>query len=107
MSAWTWLSNGDNQRTLAFIGAGIAGVVALLVQTGVIGKKDAAPAAPPAAVASPVPAPIPAAPPVAASQPAPAPAPVQAPVTAVAGNGGLASAVVGSGNTVTVSGNKR
>lgn len=104
MSAWTWLSNGDNQRTLAFIGAGIAGVVALLVQTGVIGKKDEPPAA---AVASPAPAPVPAAPPVAASQPAPAPAPVQAPVTAVAGNGGLASAVVGSGNTVTVSGNKR
>ena len=99
MSIWNWLKDGDNQKTLAFIGAGIGGVVALLVQTGVIGKKETPPA-PAAAV-------TPAVTPPTAPQPAPPPAaPPAAPPatpnnqTVTAGPGGTAIAIQGNGNTV-------
>ena len=95
VSIWNWLKDGDNQKALAFIGAGIGGVVALLVQTGVIGKKETAPA-PAAAV-------TPAAAPPAAPQSAPPPTvPPATPnnQTVTAGPGGTAIGIQGNGNTV-------
>ena len=95
VSIWNWLKDGDNQRTLAFIGAGIGGVVALLVQTGVIGKKETAPA--PAAAVTPAAAP-PAAPQSAPPPTAPPATPNTQTVTAT--SGGTAIGIQGNGNTV-------
>ena len=90
VSIWNWLKDGDNQKTLAFIGAGIGGVVALLVQTGVIGKKEAPPA--PAVAVTPAVAP-PTAPQPTAPPAAGAPAPI---VQVVTGSGATANAVQGN-----------
>lgn len=94
MALWRWLNNTDNQKTLAFVGACIAGAVTLLVQLGVLGKKEAPPATSPAA-----------------GQPAaPAPTPAQAPLPSVpetsqraeAGLGGTAVNIKGDGNKVSI-----
>ena len=87
VSVWNWLKDGDNQRTLAFVGAGIAGLVTLLVTTGVIGKKETPPA--------PAPAVVPAAAPPAAPQPA-----ATNTQTVTAGPDGTAIGIQGNGNTV-------
>ena len=97
MSIWNWLKDGDNQRTLTFIGAGIGGVVALLVTTGYIGKKETPPA--------PTTAVTPAVGPPAAPQSAPPPTvppatPNNQSVTAT--SGGTAIGMQGNGNTVNV-----
>lgn len=92
MALWQWLSSTDNQKTLAFVGAAIAGAVALLVQLGVIGKKEAPPATAPVG-----------------SQPA-APAPAQTPLPTVpeasqraeAGPNGTAVNIKGDGNKVSI-----
>lgn len=87
MSFWTWIRNPDNQKTLAFIGAGIAGIIGFLTQMGLFEKEKPTPViAPP--VAAPAAVPTPAAPP--ASQ------------TAEARDGGTAFNVSGSGHTVNV-----
>lgn len=92
MALWRWVSNTDNQKTLAFLGASIFGAITLLVQLGVLGKKEAPPAAAPAA-----------------SQPA-APAPAPAPPLSVpeasqraeAGSGGAAVNIKGDGNNISI-----
>lgn len=83
MSFWTWLSNPDNKKTLAFIGAGIVGLIGVLSQIGLFEKEKPAPVVAP--VATP-----------AAVQPPSAPASQ----TAEANNGGTAFNVSGSGHTV-------
>ncbi len=90
VSIWTWLKDGDNQRTLAFAGGGIGGLVALLVTTGVLSTKKTPPA--------PAPAVVPAATPPAAPQPAPQPAAGNT-QTVKAGPGGTATGIQGNGNT--------
>lgn len=68
---WEWLKDEKNQRALTLIGAAIAGTVAVLVQTGAIGKKDEAKAEAkpaPAAQAVSTPVPVPTAAPPAITQ---------------------------------------
>ena len=96
VSIWNWLKDGDNQRTLAFIGAGIVGVVTLLVTTGYIGKKETPPA--------PTTAVTPAVAPPAAPQSAPPPtAPI---VQVVTGSGAKATAVQGNNIEINNHGDK-
>jgi len=92
LEAWQWLNRPNNQRTLAFIGAGLAGAIALLAQLGVFDKKEA-----PSTTQTVAPSPQPVTPP-----------PVQAPATAPAvsqnaesGPGGTVINIMGSGNSVT------
>lgn len=94
MGLWRWLNNTDNQKTLAFVGACIAGAVTLLVQLGVLGKKEAPPAAAPAASQPAAPAPTPA--------PAPPLSVPEASQRAEAGSGGTALNIKGDGNTVSI-----
>ena len=94
MALWRWLSNTDNQKILAFLGAGIAGAVALLVQLGVLGKKEAPPAATPTASQPAAPAPTPA--------PAPPLSVPEASQRAEADSGGAAVNIKGDGNTVSI-----
>lgn len=72
---WSWLQNRSNQKTLAFIGAGIAAAVALLLKVGVFDKPDMQ--KPPSAASS-----------ISSS--------------AIAGSGGVAINVPGASNAVTV-----
>ncbi|GLT21369.1 hypothetical protein GCM10007933_08210 [Zoogloea oryzae] len=94
MALWRWLSNTDNQKTLAFVGAGIAGAVALLVQLGVLGKKEVLPATAPAASHPAAPTPTPAQ--------APPPSVPEASQRAEASSGGTAVNIKGDGNNVSL-----
>ncbi|MCO4876231.1 hypothetical protein VOI32_07265 [Paraburkholderia caribensis] len=83
---WTWLGASGNQRTLRFIGAGIAALISILVTVGLVGKRSEPPVIP--------------APASAAEHAVPAPARLNQ--TAVAASGGIAANVQGTGNQLTV-----
>ncbi|WP_300434521.1 hypothetical protein [Zoogloea sp.] len=97
MALWRWLSNTDNHKTLGFVGAGIVGAVALLVQLGVIGKKAAPPATTPVASQP------------AALTPAQTPPPPTVPEAsqrAEAGPRGTVVNIKGDGNNVSIPGKR-
>lgn len=83
---WTWLGASGNQRTLRFIGAGIAALISILVTAGLVGKRPEPPVVPaPASVVDH------AVPPLARVN-----------QTAEAASGGIAANVQGTGNQLTV-----
>lgn len=91
MNIWHWLSNSDNQTTLAFIGAGIVAAVGLWQKIRGRKESDAAPAAS---------ASTPSTPSTAASEPTSSTAPLSQ--QAQASFGGVAFNIGGNNNTVTV-----
>lgn len=95
---WTWLSEEKNQRVLAFIGAGVAGLVVLLVQLGIVDTKDKAPppTTPAAATAVSVPSAASAAPATSVTQPTPAGQ------QASAGDGSTVVQIQGNGNRTNI-----
>ena len=115
MSIWNWLKDSGNQRTLKFIGGGIAVALALIVQTELSRKQNdaagqtpsAAPAAtPPSAVAPLSPAP-PAQPSVVVSPPATPATTTAAPIVqVVTGSGAKATAVQGNNIEINNHGDK-
>jgi hypothetical protein len=97
MALWRWLRSTDNQKTLTFVGAAVAGALTLLVQFGVIGKKAAPPATTPVASQP------------AALTPAQTPPPPTAPEAsqrAEVGPGGTAVNIKGDGNNVSIPGKR-
>ena len=114
VSIWNWLKDSGNQRTLKFIGGGIAVALALIVQTELSRKQNdaagqtpsAAPAAtPPSAVAPLSPAP-PAQPSVVVSPPAPQAATAAPIVQVITGPGATANAVQGNNIEINIHGDK-
>ncbi|MDR5812403.1 hypothetical protein QCE62_02210 [Caballeronia sp. LZ033] len=94
---WTWLGLPGNQKTLRFLGAGVAAAIALLAGAGFIGRNDHASGRNDAPAAA-----APAAPVQHTSSESLA-APSQ---NAMAGSGGVAANVLGTGNQVTIGGTR-
>ena len=95
MALWRWLRSTDNQKTLAFVGAAVAGALTLLMQLGVFGKKEAPPVTVPVAgqLAAPAPAQTP-------------PTAPEASQRAEVGPGGTAVNIKGDGNNVSIPGER-
>ncbi|SAK47231.1 hypothetical protein AWB80_01078 [Caballeronia pedi] len=88
--AWAWVGDPANQKTLRFLGAAIAGAVALLVTAGVIGRSEKAPEARHENASQPV------------AHKATSPT-IQ---NAVAASGGAATNVLGDGNQISIGAGK-
>jgi hypothetical protein len=81
---WSWLRQPSNQKTLSFIGAGVAAVLALLMKLGVFEKPQ-----------------LPNSPAI-ATEAASLPSVASAPSAAIANSGGVAVNVPGASNVVTI-----
>ncbi|MDR5756004.1 hypothetical protein [Caballeronia sp. LZ035] len=97
---WTWLGEPANQKTLRFLGAGIAAAIALLASAGFIGRNDHA------SVREDAPAAVAPAAPAAPVQHASSERQAAPSQNAMAGSNGVAANVQGTSNQVTIGGTR-